>query len=63
MLTILVLLIIVFAITGPGYGWRAGPDPAYGPRWGYYPGGFVGLLVLVLVLMLIAGAFPPRWGW
>jgi hypothetical protein len=48
MLTIILIILIVLLIGGGGYGWHA--------QWGPGPfGGFVGLILLAIVILLLVG--------
>jgi len=49
----LIVLIIVLLVLTLG----VFPVWPYSANWGYYPSGGLGLLVLILVLLLIFGAF------
>ena len=50
MLTILIVLLIVFAIA-----WL--PSWPHSRNWGYYPSGGLGLILIVLVLLVLSGRF------
>jgi hypothetical protein len=52
-LILLILLVILFAGSGPWWGWSR--------EWGPAPVGFFGLLLLILLVLLLSGAVP--WGW
>jgi len=47
----LLLIILIILLIG------AIPVWPYSSRWGYYPSGFVGVLLLVVIVLLLAGAF------
>jgi hypothetical protein len=47
MLLLLILLIVLLAATTPAW--------PYSRRWGYYPSGSLGLIVLILVILLLMG--------
>lgn len=44
-LLILLIVLLIFAL----------PTWPYSRGWGYYPGGFLGLLFIVVLVMLLAG--------
>lgn len=46
--TILIILLIIVLIGGL-------PVHSYSRNWGYAPGGIVGLLLVVLVILMLAG--------
>jgi hypothetical protein len=48
MLTILVVILLLIAL-------GALPTWPYSRGWGYYPGGGLGLVVLILVILLLLG--------
>jgi hypothetical protein len=56
-IVLLVILILLIVLGG------VGPWTPWGRPWGYYPAGGLGLVLLVLLVLLLAGAVPPRWGW
>ena len=49
MYTILLILLILILL-------GALPVWPYSRQWGYYPGGGLGLILLVLIVLLLAGA-------
>jgi hypothetical protein len=48
MLTILIILLIVLAL-------GAAPAWPYSRGWGYYPSGFLGLILLIVIIMALTG--------
>jgi hypothetical protein len=48
MLTVLLIILVLIAL-------GALPAWPYSRSWGYYPSGGLGLLVLILVVLLLAG--------
>lgn len=50
---LLIVLILILLGSVPTY--------PYSRRWGYGPSGVVSLLLIILLIMLFAGALP--WGW
>lgn len=52
--TILLIVLIVLLLGGL-------PTYNYSRNWGYAPSGFVGLLILVLLILMLTSYVP--WGW
>lgn len=52
-MTIATILLIVLILLLLG----AVPAWPYSRSWGYYPSGFVGVLLVVVVVLMLAGAF------
>jgi hypothetical protein len=48
MVTILIILLIVLAL-------GAAPAWPYSRGWGYYPSGFLGLILLIIILLALTG--------
>jgi len=48
MLLIIVIVLIVFALSGPWY--------PYSRQWGYGPSGLLGIILLILLLYLLFGS-------
>ena len=51
MLGWILLIILVLLLLG------ALPLWPYSIRWGYWPGGLIGLLLIIIIVMLILGVF------
>ena len=47
--TILIVLLVLFLL-------GALPVWPYSRSWGYFPGGILGLLLIILIVLLLAGA-------
>lgn len=45
----ILLIILILALIGVIPTWP------YSTGWGYYPGGFVGILLLIVIIMLLTG--------
>jgi hypothetical protein len=50
MITILIIILIVLAI-------GALPTWPYSRGWGYYPGGILGLILLIILILALLGRF------
>jgi hypothetical protein len=50
MLTEILIILLILLLVG------ALPRWPYSARWGYYPSGTLGLLLIILLLMLLFGA-------
>jgi hypothetical protein len=37
------------------------PTWPYSRNWGYLPGGLLGVLLFILLILIIQGAFPAYW--
>lgn len=48
-LTTIALIVLILLLIG------ALPTWPYSNRWGYYPGGGLGLVVIILIVLLLAG--------
>ena len=46
---VLIVLIVLLLLAVPAW--------PYSRSWGYYPSGFVGVLLLVVIVLLLTGAF------
>lgn len=51
LLTTVLIVVLVIALIG------ALPTWGYSRDWGIWPGGLLGLLLLILIIMVIAGVF------
>jgi len=62
MIGTVLIIILIIALFGGGWGYRSGWYGGYGPAGtGYNP---VGILLMVLIIMLIIGLIGgPGWGW
>ena len=49
MLSTLVIAVLVFLVLG------AVPTWPYSRRWGYYPSGFLGTVLLVIIVLILSG--------
>jgi len=49
----MILLIVLLLLLGLG----TAPTWGYSRGWGYYPSGTVGLILLILIIMMMAGRF------
>jgi len=55
LLIFLILIVLLVGAVG------AYPSWPYATGWGYYPSGIAALLVVILVLMFLFGAFAWPW--
>jgi hypothetical protein len=49
MITLLIVILLVLAIGGTGPWW------GYSRGWGYYPGGLLGLILIIFIIMYFTG--------
>jgi hypothetical protein len=49
MLTILLVILLILLLIG------AAPTWPYSRRWGYFPSGAVGLILVIVIILAIAG--------
>ncbi|MGH7002470.1 MAG: DUF3309 domain-containing protein [Alphaproteobacteria bacterium] len=47
----ILLIVLILLLLGAVPAWP------YSRSWGYYPSGFLGILLLVVVVLMLAGAF------
>jgi hypothetical protein len=53
-LILLIVLVVLLLGSVPAY--------PYSRRWGYGPSGLLGLVLILLLLLMVAGVMPPAWG-
>lgn len=51
MLGIILLVILIFVLIG------AIPTWPHSRGWGYWPGGLVGLFIIIVIILLVVGVF------
>lgn len=51
MLGTILLVVLILLLLGAVPAWP------YSRNWGYYPSGFVGILLVVVIVLMLAGAF------
>lgn len=49
MLTLLLVVVVIFLLIG------ALPTWPHSANWGYYPGGFLGIVLVVVLILLLLG--------
>lgn len=53
MLYTVLLVILILMLVGVFPHW------SHSANWGYFPSGIIGVIILILVVLLLAGRLPP----